>query len=205
MQMRVDDAATPDVDESQPGYLAVLVRKSFSVSSLDGVTPLLSVVYDDGFVAYVNGEQVGRANAPPDPLTELSAAPVAIEPTRVDITIPPGVLNVGNNVVAIAAFNAAVTSSDLSLAPIIALVGGSTGGDRFRRGDADSDGRVAITDAINILVHLFQSGPAPSCLDAADVDDTGNLNITDPIVLLGALFLGDPPPPAPGFNCGPDP
>jgi hypothetical protein len=205
MQMRADDPATIDVDESSPGYAAVFARKTFQVSSLDGVEPLLTIVYDDGFIAYVNGEEVGRVNMPPDPVSELTFASAAIEPLRADIPIPPGVLDVGTNVLAVSIHNANLTSTDLSFAPIIALVGGGGGGDLFRRGDADSDGRIAITDAINILVHLFQSGAAPPCLDAADVDDSGLLNITDPIVLLGALFLGDPPPPAPGFNCGPDP
>jgi hypothetical protein len=75
----------------------------------------------------------------------------------------------------------------------------------FRRGDANSDGQVNITDAVNILGHLFQGQAAPTCLDAADVDDNGQVNITDPVYLLQSLFQGGPQPPAPGTTCGEDP
>src|SRR5437867_4464910 len=38
----------------------------------------------------------------------------------------------------------------------------------FLRGDADSDGRVALTDAVKVLQYLFRGGGQPECLDAAD-------------------------------------
>jgi hypothetical protein len=83
---------------------------------------------------------------------------------------------------------------------------GNGGGTAFRRGDADANGAVNITDAIFTLSHLFLGGPAPGCLDAADADDDGALKITDAIYLLAGLFLGGPQPPAPGASaCGPDP
>jgi hypothetical protein len=76
----------------------------------------------------------------------------------------------------------------------------------FRRGDANPDGSVNITDAIFILGYQFLGQRAPACLDAADADDDGRLNITDPIFLLNALFAGGPPVPAPRINaCGLDP
>jgi hypothetical protein len=76
----------------------------------------------------------------------------------------------------------------------------------FRRGDADSNQRLEITDAINLLNFLFLGGPEPPCQDAADADDNGQLQITDPIRILGYLFLGGDPPPSPGAEvCGADP
>ena len=79
-------------------------------------------------------------------------------------------------------------------------------GARFRRGDADGDGTVVLTDAVLILNWLFRGGPSPSCDDAADADDSGAANLTDPIVLLRWLFQGGNPPPAPGpASCGADP
>jgi hypothetical protein len=78
-------------------------------------------------------------------------------------------------------------------------------GATFRRGDADADGTVGITDAIYGLNFLFSGGPTPPCLDAADADDNGTVEITDAIRTLGFLFLGSEPPPAPGpFDCGED-
>ena len=78
--------------------------------------------------------------------------------------------------------------------------------DFFRRGDADSNGSVNVTDAIFTLNSLFLGGPAPGCPDAADADDDGALQVTDAIYLLNGMFLGGPQPPAPGAAaCGSDP
>ena len=77
----------------------------------------------------------------------------------------------------------------------------------FRRGDADDNGVVQLTDAIRILAFLFQGGPPPTCDDAADGDDNGVVQLTDAIRILAFLFQGGPEPPAPGStgDCGPDP
>ena len=75
----------------------------------------------------------------------------------------------------------------------------------FRRGDADANGVLAISDAIVILGYLFSAAKAPSCLAAADVTDAGALNITDPVYLLTHLFQGGPAPPEPFKSCGSDP
>jgi PKD repeat protein len=76
----------------------------------------------------------------------------------------------------------------------------------FRRGDANADGKVDISDAIAILGYLFGGGDGPACLDAADANDDGKVDISDAIYLLAHLFLGGPAPPAPGpIACGGDP
>lgn len=77
---------------------------------------------------------------------------------------------------------------------------------RFRRGDANADGAVDLADAIFTLNHLFRSGEAPVCPDAADADDTVGLDLTDPIFLLDHLFRSGPGLQAPGSSdCGDDP
>jgi hypothetical protein len=74
----------------------------------------------------------------------------------------------------------------------------------FRRGDADGDGSLTITDAIGVLSALFLDGPL-GCRKSADIDDDGVLAITDAIRLLDFLFLGGDAPAAPFPACGPDP
>lgn len=75
----------------------------------------------------------------------------------------------------------------------------------FRRGDADTSGKLDISDAVFTLNYLFSGGRAPTCLDAADSDDNGAIQISDPVRSLGFLFLGTQPPAAPGpENCGLD-
>jgi hypothetical protein len=77
---------------------------------------------------------------------------------------------------------------------------------RFRRGDADGDGRVDLSDGVNLLNHIFLEGPRPRCADAADANDEGGLNLTTAVYLLNWLYLSGPPLPAPGpLDCGADP
>ncbi len=83
---------------------------------------------------------------------------------------------------------------------------------RFKRGDADANLQVNITDAIYILNYLFQGGPQPGCWDAADVKDDSTIDQADAVYLMNYLFLGGPPPPPPysdlpdeGFGADPTP
>jgi hypothetical protein len=75
----------------------------------------------------------------------------------------------------------------------------------FLRGDANTDQKVDISDAVAVLNYLFLGGVSPQCLDAADTDDSGDLNLTDAVYLLMHLFLGGDPPPSPFPDPGPDP
>ena len=77
---------------------------------------------------------------------------------------------------------------------------------RFRRADANRDGKTDISDAVSTLGFLFLGAPGPSCPDAADANDDGRLDISDPVSTLNFLFLGTSPPPDPGpADCGKDP
>ncbi|MBI4601715.1 MAG: hypothetical protein HY721_07125 [Planctomycetes bacterium] len=78
----------------------------------------------------------------------------------------------------------------------------------FRRGDADNNANLELTDAIRILGYLFLGSLPPTCLEAADSDDNGSVELTDAIRILNYLFTGGaaPAPPGPPPNeCGPDP
>ncbi len=77
----------------------------------------------------------------------------------------------------------------------------------FRRGDANSDEQIDISDAIFVLLHLFVVPQDLRCFDAADSNDSGNVDLSDPIALLNHLFRGEasPPPPAPYPGRGVDP
>ena len=76
----------------------------------------------------------------------------------------------------------------------------------FRRGDANDDGKVDITDGVYVLNFLFTGGEEPSCHEAANANDDPALDLTDAIHVLRFLFLSGPPPLEPGQeSCGPDP
>ncbi len=76
----------------------------------------------------------------------------------------------------------------------------------FRRGDANADARIDISDGIFTLNFLFIGNQNSECVDSADTNDDGTLDISDGIAVFNFLFLGFMEPPAPGsFACGPDP
>jgi hypothetical protein len=76
----------------------------------------------------------------------------------------------------------------------------------FIRGDADNSGGVNLTDGIQILGYLYQSGEL-DCQDSADVNDSGQIEIADAIYLLNYVFQsGDSiPPPFPSAGADPTP
>ncbi len=78
-------------------------------------------------------------------------------------------------------------------------------GDLFRRGDADANGAMQLTDAVFVLLYLFSGGGEPPCMEASDADNNGALQLTDAVYVLLYLFSGGDAPPAPGpGECGPD-
>lgn len=76
---------------------------------------------------------------------------------------------------------------------------------RLRRGDANGDGVMDISDALHLLGGLFLGTAAPPCDKAADASDDGKLDVSDPILVLGVLFLDQGSIPEPAGRCGPDP
>ncbi len=87
---------------------------------------------------------------------------------------------------------------------MVLVGGGSVLGAGFKRGEVNGDSRVNVSDAVQVLRHLFQAKPM-LCLDAADYNDDGSVDVADAIGLLGFLFGGTARPPEPFTRCGPDP
>ena len=94
----------------------------------------------------------------------------------------------------------------------LCLGAGCDGAGDFVRGDVDSNGQITLTDGVVLLNWLFQGGPMPGCMDAADSDNSGTPLINDAVIVFGWLFNGQPPPVAPSptattypaSDCGPD-
>jgi hypothetical protein len=68
----------------------------------------------------------------------------------------------------------------------------------LKRGDSNGDNAVNVSDAIHLSAYLYQSGPAPPCLNQADVNKNGIVDGADSAYLLSWLFGGGPAPPSPG-------
>ncbi len=116
-----DDATV--LSDMRNSYLSVAMRKTFNMtqSTINATDMLvLGVNYDDGFVAYLNGTEVARpglggSTGTPVPYNTLATSHEAGSEEQFEI--PKSLLVVGTNVLAIQAHNAALDSSDLSLAP----------------------------------------------------------------------------------------
>jgi hypothetical protein len=210
-----DDATT--LDDMQNNYVSIYTRKVFELE-LDTVDSLiLSCAVDDGLVAYINGIEIGRFNVPDGEILNTTAAitanpngePVIDSPQ--EFAIARELLVEGENIIAVSVHNAGLGSSDLTFIPTLIKIPGEGGGpgpqeDLFLRGDVDNNGFVNLTDAVSLLLYLFQQGNEPSCTDSTDIDDNGFVNLTDGVSLLNHLFRAGPAPQAPGFlECGVDP
>jgi hypothetical protein len=76
----------------------------------------------------------------------------------------------------------------------------------FRRGDANGDGVLHVSDAVNVFRFLFHGGRPLRCREAGDPDNDGNVDVADGVHILEYLFLEGPAPSAPGpHDCGEDP
>ncbi|MGE3165313.1 MAG: hypothetical protein AB7O52_10450 [Planctomycetota bacterium] len=132
---------------------------------------------------------------------QIGAATTAGQSTSVDFSG-----DVGNPPVAI------VVSVNGGSQAVNTLVSGSitsdgvVAGQTFRRGDANDDGIVDVSDVVFLAKWLFGVGPASTCDDAGDANDNGVLDsLMDPLYLLTYLFQAGPAPAAPFANCGLDP
>ena len=112
------------------GVISVYARIPFTVSDPDEVLEaVLDIDYDDGFVAYVNGQEIARnlmGSGRPSFDTFASGLHEAVihqggTPERYPLTAPEALLQTGRNVLAIQVHNANDTSSDLTLIPFFSL------------------------------------------------------------------------------------
>ena len=60
----------------------------------------------------------------------------------------------------------------------------------YRRGDANGNGSIDISDAVYVLNFLFNGGPAPACSPIANANGSGGVDISDGIAILSYLFGG---------------
>ena len=113
------------------GSLSVFLRKDFSISNINNIVSLiLDIDYDDGFVAYINGFEVARANINGNPPAHNATANTDHEaqiylggyPDRFVIDNFQNILIEGTNTLSIQAHNISDTSSDLSIIPFLTAI-----------------------------------------------------------------------------------
>jgi hypothetical protein len=104
-------------------------RVDFSVSAPELLDQLiLQAAYEDGFVAYLNGTEVARRNAPETLLWNAAAtddrpAADAAASERFDLSMSTPLLQQGANVLAVHALNEAVGDPDFLILPVLHAAG----------------------------------------------------------------------------------
>lgn len=119
-----DDATT--LNDMQNNYVSVYIRAIFPIPDLSQAKVLmLQMKYDDGYVAYVNGVEIGRSTnlgavGTPVPFDMMTTADHEVNATPEATVFPVEAmeaLKAGDNVLAIQGHNTSLTSSDFSLIP----------------------------------------------------------------------------------------
>lgn len=112
------------------GTKSIFLRKTFTISDLATVSSLiLDIDYDDAFVAYINGNEIARANitgAPPafnsGTITDHEAQIYSGgKPDRFLITNYSSILTEGENILTIQAHNISSNSSDFTIIPFLSV------------------------------------------------------------------------------------
>ncbi|MFN8241930.1 MAG: CotH kinase family protein, partial [Bacteroidales bacterium] len=109
--------------------LSVYIRKEFTLANIAEIKELvLSIDYDDGFIAYINGHEIARANVGTNvsvPYTQAASPSHEATmysggyPDNFVISNPQSFLIEGTNVIAIQGHNSGTSSGDLTLMPVL--------------------------------------------------------------------------------------
>jgi hypothetical protein len=120
----IDDLATV-IEGMRSNYSSVALRLRFALSEEDLTNGevLLRLRYDDGFCAYINGIDFASGTCPTEVVWDAVATRShdATRRSETVFAVPSEHLVVGENVLAIAAYNRSTGSNDFALIPVLAL------------------------------------------------------------------------------------
>jgi len=157
-----DDATI--LNDMRNNYVAVYLRKEFLMSSFapDAVVELV-MDYDDGFVAYLNGQEVARQHIANGPVTYETTASSheAGNPESYVLGTVAEILIDGMNVLAIEGHNISKTSSDFSLIPTLRIAS-----DTAKNGDT----WIVETQTVTLRGHTTASQASAVSIDGITAD-----------------------------------
>ena len=173
-----DGDDTTILDDMEDSYVTVYIRKGFSVSSLSSDEIVQFVIdYDDGFIAYLNGQEVARRHMPDGPATHTTRASSheAGTPETIVLGTAGDLLNDGNNLLAVEGHNTSTGSSDFSLIPAL-----RTATDTVRNGETwivDTQtvtlrGTTEAGDAVSVMI-----GETPVDFNSSDGTWEGEVSL----------------------------
>ena len=120
-----DNDDTTQITDMRNRYRYLCIRHEFQLTGNEIPTQFrLKVSYDDGFIAYLNGKEVLRANVETGSLSEVRGVSPHEAKNKFELftlEIPAGLIKAGANVLAIEGYNDDLDSSDFSLHPALYL------------------------------------------------------------------------------------
>ncbi|MDP8245737.1 MAG: CotH kinase family protein [Candidatus Hinthialibacter antarcticus] len=108
-----------ELTDMEDQYTSVFIRKKFQLDDLSAITGItLTALYDDSFVAYLNGQEIVRENFDGVPFFDLEASGnhEANGYESFDASSFTSLLQPGENCLAVVGLNTNIGSSDFSLA-----------------------------------------------------------------------------------------
>jgi hypothetical protein len=176
-------------------YLSVYARKMFWIDDPQRVSSLvLGMLWDDGYIAYINGTRVSSQNPPTivaydqpaSSTTHESACGVGVLPEQFNLSSDIDHLVPGWNVLAIQVHNAPSTSSDFLFVPSLSCV------IQPIPGDTEPDGDIDLAD-FNVFsgAWLSQDGQA-AYVAVCDIDSSkdGVIDILDLAIFVQSWLAG---------------
>ena len=166
-----------DVDAEMNGEnTTCFIRVPFDGDDAAGATQLvLRMKYDDGFVAWVNGREIARANFSGSPTWDSESSGqhddgAAVEFVTYDVNVPSDLIVSGSNVLAIQGLNDNLGSSDFLAMPEL---------DALTTGDLDPNTRLFFpepTPGTGNLQGFPGVSPTPS-IDADSAVFSGSIDV----------------------------
>ncbi|UCG57736.1 MAG: CotH kinase family protein [Phycisphaerales bacterium] len=128
----------------------------------------LRMQYDDGFVAYLNGDEVARRNFEGEPIYNSAASTTHFDGEAVifeDIDISDGLgsLRQGENILAIQGLNASKNSSDFLICAELSVSGDAGGG---TPGGTEYTGPITLTESTQVKARILDRGAWSAAADA---------------------------------------
>ncbi|MBN1670160.1 MAG: fibronectin type III domain-containing protein [Kiritimatiellae bacterium] len=120
------DVLGTELADMKGSYTCVFLRREWSLASPARVGGLeLSADYDDGFVVWINGEEVARVNVGGEPGEPLACTQVAADNVNSNWTLSLSGAALpelhATNVTAVQVFNRSLTSGDLLIDPAVSV------------------------------------------------------------------------------------
>ncbi|MCW5557787.1 MAG: lamin tail domain-containing protein [Verrucomicrobiae bacterium] len=155
------------LDDMRGAYTQFFLRGEFSLAGADAITGLrLEVLYDDGFILWINGYRVFSAGMPSGELlwngVSSGEARESNSYDRLEASVPPGVLREGRNVIAVQVANVSRDASSDAFfdARLFGIVGPS--------GRGPTPGRTNAVFALNAPPAVRQVSHEPESPKTGD-------------------------------------